>query len=139
MINSKIKDYIIMDCVGFTATAVICSLLCYVPNLKIEITGSVFYLQVFICTTLICAVQYFVVQSPVKSQIAANLITLFVDVIVIFGLGGGVFNWFGWRIKNIILAVGVGGVVFFISSWMMTIRYKELTREINKRIQEREC
>lgn len=135
---NEIKDYIIMGCVGYTVASMICTILCYVPGTRVSIKDPVIYIQLFVCTVLICVFQYLAEYLPVKSQAGMTMISICINVAATFVMGGGVFKWFGWSVKNVILVAAIAVAAFLITYRIMILHYRELARAINKKIADKD-
>lgn len=135
MMKKSVKDCVFLNCAGYTAAAVICSILCYIPG-KLMNADYRFYLELFVCSTLICTLLYYISRLPIESVAFTNLISIFVDFAVIVGVGGGVFHWFSWKAETIILAAAIIVAVFAITTWAVIERDRELARKINEKINE---
>lgn len=137
MKKKALKDSILITCISYTAVAVILSVLALIsPGFTMELT-SITYLQLFGCTTIISCLMYFTSKIQVESQIAANLIQILDIAIVVYGVGGGLFQWFPWEITYIAEVAFILIVVFLFTNYIMIWQNNEITKAINKKIKER--
>lgn len=131
-----LRDCISINCISFTVVSVIWSLLAYLPDMMMPLTHTS-YLELFACTTLISLLAYFSFQIPFSSQIFALLVLFLESVAVIFALGGGVFQWFPWKVGYILEVLAIIAAGFFITYCAMLWQNRKLAKAINEKIKER--
>lgn len=131
----KLYDIFRIDCISFTLVCAILSALAYIPGLVMDIT-HVFNLQLFCCTTAIGVLSYLTSMFPVKSPFLADLIILLDISAVIFGMGGGIFKWFPWKLKYIILTAFIIIIVYTITNGVIIRQNIKIANAINKKLKE---
>lgn len=139
MVRMSVKDCILINCTSFTVITIMLSVLSLISD---KLTPQLDYFQIniqmFICTTLIAFIMYFVSRIPIESDLLSEFILLSIVGTVVLGLGGGVYKWFSWVWQDV-LNVSINFiVVFIITKFVVFWQNKELSKKINKKIKERE-
>ncbi|MBS7525965.1 DUF3021 family protein [Fusibacter paucivorans] len=137
MKKKSIKTYILTDCISFTFSAMILSIIGLMQDVMMSI-DNVVLLQLFTCTTLIAVLMYFTESIPVESQLAAIFINFIDTSLVILAVGGGVFKWFPWEAIYVGEVVAILTVVFIITTLIITWQNYHLANSINEIIKERQ-
>ena len=136
MDHTKIKECVLIDCISFTTISLIISSLACFSDMTMPIT-PVAYLQLFVCTTLISIAIYFTYKIQIESQIINDIITLLEIAAVVFGVGGGIFKWFDWKLQYVIEVAVILVIVFIVTNGIMIWQNNEIAKSINKKIKER--
>lgn len=129
------QQYIIIDCVSFTAITLILSL-------NDVITGTngmnpLFLLQLFGCCTLICLLMWLTDRWE-KQRAIINMLVRLADVaVVILGVGGGVFHWFPWTVYDVVPVCVSFTIVFLVTYGIMLIQDKFVTQAINEYLKKK--
>lgn len=100
--------------------------------------------------TAMTIVQYFLVSLAVTALMAVTdiftlnrslpviIITGLLDVsLVVFGLGGFVFNWFAFEWLSVLTVLGSIALIYFIIFGFIMLRMKKDSEYINQKIKER--
>ena len=126
---------LLIDCVSFTVSIVLVALLSLLFSEEIYTAKSI--LQNFVCTSLISVLIYFSSRLPIESEILSSLITLLDVAAVMLFLGMGIFRWFPWEIRSLLLFIGVFVTVFFVTYAVMLLENKISSDRINQAIREK--
>ncbi|HIU33914.1 MAG TPA: DUF3021 family protein [Candidatus Pullichristensenella excrementigallinarum] len=126
---------LLIDCVSFTVSIVLVALLSLLFSEEIYTAESI--LQNFVCTSLISILIYFTSRLPIESEILGALITLLDVAAVMLFLGMGIFRWFPWEIRSLLLFIGVFVTVFFVTYAVMLLENKISSDRINQAIREK--
>lgn len=136
MSRTKIKDCIAINCISFTFLSVILSLIGFAPKMMTEMT-NIFILELFCCTTVISAGEYFLSMIPLDSVIAALLLRyVFIDGVIIL-FGGIIFRWFPLKTVYIAEVSIISAAALIVTYAVMLIKNKQLEKKINERLKER--
>lgn len=131
----RYQQYILVDCVSFTAITLILSLsdaIGWSCGM-----GCVFLLQLFGCCTLICLLMW-LTDHWEKQRVITDMLVRLADVaVVILGVGGGVFHWFPWTVHDIVPVCVAFTVVFLMTYVVMLIQDKFVTQAINEYLKKK--
>lgn len=126
MLN-RIKHYFTLDCVIFTIMTVILSIVFYFTtwnNTVNKITTEEFFKTFgtmvfsYFTVTTVMAFLFMILERPIKENgYIGHLISIGIVLSCVYGLGGGVFDWFPifsiWSLYAFIVMIIVYTIVFF--------------------------
>lgn len=142
----KLKSYFKLDCVIFTIMTVVLSIIYYLAtwdNTVKTITVKELYktfgtmiLSYFTVTTVI-AFLFMILEKPIKENgYIGYLISIAIVLSCVYGLGGGVFDWFPilsiWSLYTFIVIVVVYISVFFIMFHKNVEDSNKINEKLNK-------
>lgn len=125
----KLMNYLIMNCISYTVTSFVLSLLSafkIVQNMDYHIL-----LQLLICTSVISLVMFF------DSKRKELILGLMCGIIVVLCLGGGVFHRFPWSASYVIMVILIFIVSYLVSYSIRLVENKVMTDKINYVIKEK--
>ena len=131
----KITECILIDCVSYTVVSVILALLS-MPG-KVMALEYRTMLELFFCTTLICAIMYGIGKLPLQSTLLEAFLQLLDVAVVILGVGGGLFHWFPWKGEAIWIVVCVFVATYFVTYGVMLLQNKVASDKINLILKEK--
>ncbi|MGN0536951.1 MAG: DUF3021 family protein [Acutalibacteraceae bacterium] len=133
----RIKHYLTIGCVSFTAVEIIVSVL----NVCTDLMSSniwAFNLEAFVVCLTIAVLMFFTdVLTYNLSQLLGILIQLTDVTVVVIGLGGFVFNWFPMKWNFLLLVLGIIFAVYIIVYGAMIFSTRVTSYQVNKKIIER--
>lgn len=145
MLN-RIKHYFTLDCVIFTIMTVVLSIVFYfatwdstVKTITVEGLFKTFGTMVFsyFTVTTVMAFLFMILERPIKENgYIGHLISIGIVLSCVYGLGGGVFDWFPifsiWSLYAFIVLMIVYTIVFF------TMFYKNVedSNKINEKLKK---
>ncbi len=126
MLN-RIKHYFTLDCVIFTIMTVVLSIVYYFTtwdNTVNKITTEEFFKTFgtmvfsYFTVTTVMAFLFMILERPIKENgYIGHLISIGIVLSCVYGLGGGVFDWFPifsiWSLYAFIVMMIVYTIVFF--------------------------
>ena len=132
--SEKFNHYLTILVHSFTWQTLIMSLL----NLDATLINAQIILQFFINSVAITVLMAITDTFTLKRSLPVIILTDLLDVsVAVFGLGGCVFNWFDFELKNIISIALIIIVIYFIIFGFMMLQMKKDSDHINKRIKEK--
>ena len=133
-LREKFSHYLTILVHSFTWQTLIMSLL----NWDSYLINAQKILQFFIVSLAITVLMAITDTFTMKRSLPIIILTDLLDVsVAVFGLGGYVFNWFDFELKNIIPIALTIIVIYFIIFGFMMLQMKKDSDRINKRIKEK--
>ena len=133
-LREKFSHYLTILVHSFTWQTLIMSLL----NWDSYLINAQKILQFFIVSLAITVLMAITDTFTMKRSLPVIILTDLLDVsVAVFGLGGYVFNWFDFELKNIIPIALTIIVIYFIIFGFMMLQMKKDSDRINKRIKEK--
>lgn len=133
----RIKHYLTIGCISFTAVEIIVSVLNVCTNLMSSNIWA-FNLEAFIVCLTIAVLMFFTdVFTYNFSQLLGILIQLADVIVVVIGLGGFVFHWFPMKWELFLLVLGICVIVYIIVYIAMIFSARVTSYQLNKKIIER--
>ncbi len=135
----KIKLYLQLDCIIFTAMTVVLNLFYILTGLYKEITVSYFELTFqYLTVTTIMTVLFFIFDKILNSDnaIVAHLVSIAIVVGTVFILGGGIFKWFNIMSLWSLAVLGIIFVVYSTVYFLTFYRNVSETQKINDMLKE---
>lgn len=133
-LREKFSHYLTILVHSFTWQTLIMSLL----NWDSYLINAQKILQFFIVSLAITVLMALTDTFTMKRSLPVIILTDLLDVsVAVFGLGGYVFNWFDFELKNIIPIALTIIVIYFIIFGFMMLQMKKDSDRINKRIKEK--
>ena len=130
--KNQVRNALTMICTSFTVVVVLLSTLDPATSLPPS-----FFVQFFSCTTLIGFLSALISNLPFSSQLLTTLLQIAVNVLILFGLGAGIFGWYALTLKNGLILVVFMGLVYYINYLMMTWQIRSTAEKINQAIEKR--
>ena len=133
-LREKFSHYLTVLVHSFTWQTLILSLI----NWDSYLINAQKILQFFIVSLAITVLMAITDTFTMKRSLPVIILTDLLDVsVAVFGLGGYVFNWFDFELKNIIPIALTIIVIYFIIFGFMMLQMKKDSDRINKRIKEK--
>ncbi|WP_455543116.1 DUF3021 family protein [Intestinibacter sp.] len=129
----KLKDSIVINCVSYTAVMIIISLL---NSISISGLSWVFNLQLFVVTTIISLLIYFIEKLNIDSQPIYMLLQILSVAVSVLGVGGGIMKWFAWSFKSVSITTAVFVITYLITYSIIFLLNSITSEKINKKISE---
>lgn len=130
--KNQVRNALTMICTSFTVVVVLLSTLDPATSLPPS-----FFVQFFSCTTFIGFLSALISNLPFSSQLLTTLLQIAVNVLILFGLGAGIFGWYALTLKNGLILVVFMGLVYYINYLMMTWQIRSTAEKINQAIEKR--
>ncbi len=93
-----------------------------------------FFVVSVVITVLMAITDIFTMQRSLPVIILTDLLDVSV---VVFGLGGYVFNWFNFNWQTILPVIGIIVLIYFIIFGFFMLQMKKDSEHINKKIKEK--
>ena len=133
-LREKFSHYLTVLVHSFTWQTLILSLI----NWDSYLINAQKILQFFIVSLAITVLMAITDTFTMKRSLPIIILTDLLDVsVAVFGLGGYVFKWFDFELKNIIPIALTIIVIYFIIFGFMMLQMKKDSDRINKRIKEK--
>lgn len=135
----KIKLYLQLDCITFTAMTVVLNLFYILTGLYKEITVSYFELTFqYLTVTTIMSALFFLCDKLLKSDnaIIAHMVAIAIVIGTVFIVGGGIFKWFNIMSLWSLAVLGIIFVVYSTVYFLAFYRNVNETQKINDILKE---
>ena len=130
-----VMECMAIDCVSYTVVSLTLSVLDAFAGGMTIYYGNI--LELFCCTTVICAGMYGIGLIPLRSGRTRILLQLLDVAAVILGIGGGVFAWFPWTWDVVLFVVCIFVFVYFITYGVILLQNKLVSDRINLILKEK--
>lgn len=133
-IKEKLNYYITILVHTFTWQTLILALINW-DTYRINAQEVLQYFTVAVAITLLMAVtDLFTFKRSLPIIILADLLDI---VVVVFGLGGGVFKWFNFNWQTILPIAGIIVLIYFLIFAFFMLQMKKDSEHINIKIKEK--
>lgn len=123
-------EFVLTDCVSFTALLLILSIL----NME-EMLSARQIIQCFVCTSAVAGLIALTGRLRIESFLLAILAN-WLDVTVVVALCGWLFRWFPFEWKILLQVFGILTAVFVITAAVIVFQNEIYARRINERIRK---
>lgn len=131
--KQKLIQMILIDCISYTVLSLIMFLL---SSMSLVMTASHFvYFSLFIVTTLISLLITLTSSIEIESFLIEQIVILMEILLVVYGVGGGIFHWFPFEMFYIIEAGIISLIVGFVTGLVVYINDKMIAAKINQKLE----
>lgn len=132
--KSKLIQMVLIDCVSYTVLSLIMSSLSFATNLVMNATHFA-YLSLFIVTSIISIFITLTSFIEIESYFIENLVIIAEVFLVVYGVGGGMFQWFPFQLFYIIEVGFIALIVCFVTRTVMEMNYRMIATKINQKLE----
>lgn len=129
--KKNIMEFLLTDCVSFTALLLILSLL----NMEEMLTARQI-LECFVCTSAVAGLIALTGLLKIESFLLGVLVN-WLDVILVVALCGRLFRWFPFEWRILLRVFGILTAVFVITAAVIVFQNEIYARRINEQIKRR--
>lgn len=129
--KKNIMEFLLTDCVSFTALLLILSLL----NMEEMLTARQI-LECFVCTSAVAGLIALTGLLKIESFLLGVLVN-WLDVILVVALCGRLFRWFPFEWRILLRVFGILTAVFVVTAAVIVFQNEIYARRINEQIKRR--